>query len=71
MSSAEWSSDFLFARPTLLEGLARILDWGGTLSEFNRHAHADRVAIAMDWRMVGNDVRAGITEQLALPLTPA
>ena len=69
MSDSPWRSDFLFARPTFVEGLARILDWGGSLSEFNRSGDADQIAIAMDWRMVGADLRTAITEQLQLPFT--
>jgi hypothetical protein len=70
----DWRSDFLFARPSFIEGLARILDFGGTMTDFNRSVSAeaaDRAAIAMDWRMVGQDIRAGIqagmAKQLKLP----
>jgi hypothetical protein len=56
-------SDFLFARPSFLEGVARTLDLGGTLSEYNRSltpAQADYIAIWSDWRVVGNDIRAAV-----------
>ena len=53
-------SDFLFARPSFWEGLGRLIDFGGTLTEFNdapSGPQADRYAIAQDWRAVGDDLR--------------
>lgn len=53
-------SDFLFARPSFWEGLGRLIDFGGTLTEFNSALsgpQADRYAIGQDWRAVGNDLR--------------
>ena len=31
-------SSFLFAEPSFLEGMARVVDFGGTLNEYNRSA---------------------------------
>ena len=53
-------SDFLFARPSFLEGIARILDFGNTLNEYNysqSEEDADENALWMDWAMVGSDLR--------------
>lgn len=53
-------SDFLFARPSFWEGLGRLIDFGGTLTEFNgalSGPQADRYAIGQDWRAVGDDLR--------------
>lgn len=53
-------SDFLFARPSFWEGLGRLIDFGGTLTEFNNALsgpQADRYAIAQDWQAVGDDLR--------------
>lgn len=55
-------TDFLFAQPSVLTGLARVLDFGGTLS---RHSYnesrspqeADALAIQNDWAVVGVDLR--------------
>jgi hypothetical protein len=50
----------LFASPSFLEGVGRIVDFGGTLTEYNRSpsgAVADYVALACDWRAVGNDLK--------------
>jgi hypothetical protein len=71
MKSTPWMSDFLYPRPTFVEGMARILDWGGAMTQFNRFDQADRAAIGMDWRMVGQDLRMAIAEQLKLPFDPA
>jgi hypothetical protein len=56
-------SDFLFARPSFLEGVARVLDLGSTLERRRKYAtpeEADWAAIASDWRVVGDDLRAAI-----------
>jgi hypothetical protein len=53
-------TSLLFPRPSLAEGAGRLLDFGGTLTEFNRMpsaAAADAVAIASDWFAVGSDLR--------------
>lgn len=58
-------SGILFARPSFLEGMARVLDFGNTLTEYNTSVtpqQADAVAIAADWRAVGDDIRSAIRE---------
>lgn len=53
----------LFARPSFLEGLARLIDVGGTLNEYNRvisPEEADLLAIESDWEAVGEDLIAAI-----------
>jgi hypothetical protein len=43
---------FLYARPSFLEGLARIFDFGGTLNEYNQSLtpkQADFLALRADW----------------------
>ena len=53
-------SDFLYARPSFFEGAARIFDMGGTLIVYNESdatTIADTRAIAMDWYVVGEDIR--------------
>jgi hypothetical protein len=54
-------SDFLFAQPSYLSGAARIFDIGGALNEYNdlpTGEEADALALALDWAMVGEDIRA-------------
>ena len=52
-------SDLLFARPSFIEGVARILDFSGTLNEYNScdtGEEADARAILSDWQAVGSDI---------------
>ena len=56
-------TSILFARPSFIEGISRILDLGGTLSEYNRSPsgeEADFNALYSDWYAVGDDVRTAI-----------
>ena len=53
------NTDFLFARPSFLEGLARLADYFGVLQEYNTSSTteaADERAIRADWAAVGNDL---------------
>ena len=53
-------SSFLFARPSLLGGAARLLDFGGTLNSYNVSATgqiADARAFREDWKAIGDDMR--------------
>lgn len=50
---------FLFSKPSFLEGLARNLDLGNTLSEYNESVtgeQADAIAIGNDWAAIGLDI---------------
>ncbi len=52
-------SSFLFARPSFFEGVGRVLDFGGTLTEFNRCPNgptADAIALMSDWAAIGYDL---------------
>ena len=49
----------LFARPSFVEGMARIFDMGGTLNEYNSSLsgeEADAIALWSDWAAIGNDM---------------
>jgi len=62
------STFFLFAKPSFLEGMARVLDIGGTLTEFNRlptSEEADANAIRQDWEAVGLDLLAAVEREKA------
>ena len=54
----------LFAEPSLVEGLASVLDVGGLLhKDYNTsesEQEADRKALQNDWRAVGDDIRVSI-----------
>jgi len=50
---------FLCARPSFVEGVGRILDFGGALDQYNGSitpAQADYLALRGDWRLVGLDL---------------
>lgn len=52
-------SDFLYARPTFWEGVGRAMDISGATSQYNQSETgeiADRIALAADWRAVGQDL---------------
>lgn len=57
------NTDFLYARPSAVEGVARLLDFGNCLNEYNRSAtteQADARALRADWHGIGDDMRAAI-----------
>ncbi len=64
MSNLDQSLTFmLFARPSFLEGMARIVDLGGTLQVYNESKtaeEADAKALLSDWLSVGDDLRDSI-----------
>lgn len=50
---------FLYADPSFTEGMARILDFGDTLTEYNRSLspeQADAIAVTADWNAVIDDL---------------
>lgn len=52
-------TSFLYADPSFLEGAARILDFGDTLTALNESPtpeQADALALRMDWRAFGRDL---------------
>lgn len=56
-------SDYLFAHPSFLSGVGRVLDIGGTFDAYNDSPtpeKADERALRADWQAVGNDLGAAI-----------
>ncbi|MGB8684189.1 MAG: hypothetical protein WCD12_14985 [Candidatus Binatus sp.] len=54
------NSDFLFARPSVLSGIARLFDLWGKYDEYNTSRstdEADMRALYSDWRITGQDIR--------------
>lgn len=52
-------SDYLFARPSFVEGMARLWDFAGTLNDYNYtppDEDPDAEALARDWYAVGDDL---------------
>ncbi len=55
----------LFARPSLMSGLARLFDFWGTFNGYNRSPDeytSDARAIGSDWRTVGGDIRVAMRQ---------
>lgn len=64
--SDEIQSNYLFARPSFVEGVGRIVDVSNSLNTYNQSrsgAEADAHAIREDWKALGHDVRVSL-EQL-------
>ena len=59
----ELQSDYLFARPSLIEGVGRIIDLSNSLNIYNNSADPDARGIFQDWKALGHDVRVAL-EQL-------
>jgi hypothetical protein len=62
---------FLYARPSVIEGAARVVDIGGTLNQYNASLtpeQADRLAFAADLAAVRQDI-AVAQRNLRLELT--
>ena len=58
-------TDILFTRPTFLEGVARLIDFRGTLNAYNHSRttrEADDLAMRADWQAVGDDLREAFKE---------
>jgi hypothetical protein len=56
-------TDVLYARPSLLTGVARLFDFWGLFDAYNTSRDtraADAKALAADWRAVGADLQAAI-----------
>ncbi len=57
--------EFLYATPSIAEGIGRILDFGNTLTEYNTSnsgEQADFLALRADWRAVAADLRGAMAE---------
>ena len=51
-------TDFLYARPSTLEGIGRNMDFFGSMNVYNyskNGAEADKIAIANDWLAIYMD----------------
>ena len=51
-------TDFLYARPSVLEGIGRNMDFFGSMNSYNyskNEADADKIAIATDWLAIYKD----------------
>jgi hypothetical protein len=59
MNQEQYRSSFLFANPSWKEGVGRLVDFGNSLTEYNRTnapEDPDTRAIAQDWLAVGGAI---------------
>ncbi len=60
-------TDILYAQPSFLSGMSRVLDIGGTFDSYNikqTPQQADLAALKSDWVTIGNDIKYTINESL-------
>ena len=58
-------SSFLYAKPSFLEGAARVLDFTGALNRYNdtpTGEGADYRALVADWRAIGSDIQTAMAQ---------
>ena len=63
-------TDYLYAVPSLLFGIARLFDFWGSFTSYNTslsNREADSKAIYSDWRAVGQDLRTATRQHIAEP----
>lgn len=56
---------YLFARPSFIEGVGRIFDFGNSLNKYNdseSENEADAKALYSDWVTVGNDMSTAMED---------
>lgn len=59
------STFYLFARPSFIGGMARVLDLGTNLQVYNKSKTADEadyIALLNDWIAVGDDIKMSINK---------
>ncbi len=52
-----FKTDFLCASSTFVRGFGSVLNLRGSFYDYNRSNSPDEIAIAHDWRMIGQDLR--------------
>lgn len=61
-------TNVLFARPSFVEGFARVFDFGGALNQYNiseTPAEADYLALKADWLAILDDLRVAAAKIVA------
>jgi hypothetical protein len=58
-------TDYLYARPSFLSGVARLFDFFGLFTRYNfsrTEEEADAKALYADWRAVGSDLAQALRQ---------
>lgn len=53
----QFKTDFLCTPSTFLMGFGSVVNMKGNLYDYNTSNDPDKLAIAQDWKMVGQDIR--------------
>ena len=64
-----FKSDFLYACPSFISGIARLLDLFGTFDEYNRSPNgqiADARALRSDFGVIGSDIYFSIQNEKSI-----
>ena len=59
ISDNAYMTDYLYARPSIIEGIGRNMDFFGSMNSYNSSksgADADKIALATDWFAVYTDL---------------
>jgi hypothetical protein len=62
---SQWSTDFLFAQPSLASGAGSALDLWGIFDAYNISAsgqEADSKSLLNDWYLVGRDLESAMRD---------
>lgn len=60
MNTTSKYTGLLYNQPSFAEGMARILDFGDTLTEYNRSQDPDTIALTADWNAIAEDLARAI-----------
>jgi hypothetical protein len=66
-----FKTDFLCASSNFLTGFGSVLNLQGSIYEYNRSEDPDKMALANDWRMVGQDISDSLEKARTEVSTPA
>lgn len=66
-----FKTDFLCPSSNFLAGIGSVLNLQGQIYEYNSSEDPDRIALANDWRMVGQDMADALEKAKARIKDPA
>jgi hypothetical protein len=64
-------TDFLWATSSFLMGMGSVLSLNGQYHSYNSCDNPDEIAIANDWRMIGQDIRDALEMAKVEAQTPS
>ena len=61
----QFKTDFLCTTSTFLMGFGSVVNLKGDLYDYNTSNDPDKLAVAQDWKMVGQDIRNSLDKAKA------